>query len=45
MECRESRLLTVTRRGLLLGGASFAAWAYYRALRAPLAAATRASSW
>jgi uncharacterized protein (DUF1501 family) len=27
MECCESRLLT-TRRGLLLGGASFAAWAY-----------------
>jgi uncharacterized protein (DUF1501 family) len=29
MECRESRsLLLTSRRGLLLGGASFAAWAY-----------------
>ena len=29
MECRESRALPMTsRRGLLLGGASFAAWAY-----------------
>jgi uncharacterized protein (DUF1501 family) len=29
MECRESRALLMTsRRGLLLGGASFAAWAY-----------------
>lgn len=27
-ECRESRLLSISRRSLLLGGASFAAWAY-----------------
>ena len=27
MDCCESRLMT-SRRGLLLGGASFAAWAY-----------------
>lgn len=28
MECCESRSLSITRRSLLLGGASFAAWAY-----------------
>ncbi|MDQ8729066.1 DUF1501 domain-containing protein [Bradyrhizobium sp. LHD-71] len=28
MDCRENRLLVSTRRSLLIGGASFAAWAY-----------------
>lgn len=28
IDCRENRLLSISRRGLLLGGASFAAWAH-----------------
>lgn len=33
IDCVENRLIT-SRRGLLLGGASFAAWAYCRNSRA-----------